>query len=278
MFVFILLIVVTAFSLAYAAINNLTIDIRLPESIRSATAEEVSEETDDPEKDTVSQVQFKLPASIQFIEEDAFAGTAFEQASKVTARQETTNDNLQDNPVRMPRFLFGSLLSEHSVTTGTFTLPASLEMIGEEAFEGIATSKIQLPETLTAIGDRAFANARNLRHVYIPASVKTIGRNAFDGTRQLTITGASGSYARTWARENGIPFSPITVMYADAGAQPAGSVFLRDTESSNAIFDDDVLTSQGDRPTRRHHDELNASKYQGYVAFHILGRAPPAAG
>ena len=277
-FVIILLIAVTAFSLAYAAIDDLTIGIRLPETVLSANAAKVTEKSNDPEEDTEPQIQFKLPASIQFIDEDAFAGTAFERAPEVTASQETTDYSAQDNKVRMSRFLLGSLLTDDSVTAGTFTLPASLEMIGEEAFEGIAASRIQLPETLTEIGDRAFANARSLRQVYIPASVKTIGRNAFDGTRQLTITGASGSYAKTWARENGIPFSPVTVMYAVAGAQPAGAVFLRNTESSKAILDDDVPAGQDDRPTGRHHDELNASKYQGFVAFHILGRAPPAAG
>lgn len=55
--------------------------------------------------------------------------------------------------------------------------------------------------------------------IVIPASVKSIAANAFDwagtgedeedGEDSITIKGYAGSYAETYAKENGIPFEEI---------------------------------------------------------------------
>lgn len=45
-----------------------------------------------------------------------------------------------------------------------------------------------------------------MTYVYIPASVTSIGYNAFAKCGRLTIHGEKGSCAERYAAENGIPF------------------------------------------------------------------------
>ena len=52
--------------------------------------------------------------------------------------------------------------------TPTFNLPASLQIIEAEAFEGTAIVTVDLPETVETIGERAFANIPTLRQITIP--------------------------------------------------------------------------------------------------------------
>ena len=58
---------------------------------------------------------------------------------------------------------------------------------------------MKLSEKTTSIGSRAFADCPNLTYIYIPAATKAIAADAFAGVNSLTILGASGSYAETFA-------------------------------------------------------------------------------
>ena len=49
----------------------------------------------------------------------------------------------------------------------------------------------------------------DLEKVLIPASVTEIGEDAFKDCEKLTIFAPGGSYAETYAGENGIHFSAI---------------------------------------------------------------------
>lgn len=60
-------------------------------------------------------------------------------------------------------------------------LPASLKTIGGSAFWGTTLSAVGLPEGLTEIESDTFGSCRQLQRVYIPASVKYINSDAFDG-------------------------------------------------------------------------------------------------
>ena len=159
--------------------------------------------------------------------------------------------------------------------TVTFKLPASLQVIEDEAFEGTAIVSIDLPETVESIGERAFADIPTLLSVKIPEKTKEIARTAFSGSNNVTITAAPNSYARTWAKDNGIPFSPIVVMHAGTG-NPQVSTGLAagqtriDIEISGAAVDREKM------PHWRPIDEIKAEQYDQYIANCILGRAPPA--
>lgn len=105
---------------------------------------------------------------------------------------------------------------EEPTEVGSFRLPASLRVVGDEAFEGTAVETAILPDGAAEIGDRAFANADGLREVYIPGSVAQIGADAFSGGGGLTVFGLAGSAADDWAAEHGIPFE-VRDIWSGAG-------------------------------------------------------------
>jgi len=57
-----------------------------------------------------------------------------------------------------------------------------------------------------SIGEEAFCYCESLTDVTIPASVTGIGYSAFDACPNLTLTVTAGSYAETYAKENGLKY------------------------------------------------------------------------
>lgn len=116
----------------------------------------------------------------------------------------------------------------------TVDLPRNLVSIGEGAFANTGLKDLVIPESVRTIGDRAFEKneflqevyidegvreigfsafwrCTSLRNVTIPASVEMIGQYAFaECSPDLVIYGTEGSYAQTYAEENGIPFSSVS--------------------------------------------------------------------
>lgn len=69
---------------------------------------------------------------------------------------------------------------------------------------------IAVPDGTKQIMSRAFHGCTKLKEIYIPQSVDYIDRNAFDECNSLkTIKGYTGSYAETFAKNNGIDFDSI---------------------------------------------------------------------
>jgi len=161
------------------------------------------------------------------------------------------------------------------VSPPVFKLPASLQVIEDEAFEGTSLFSVELPDSVVTIGERAFSNITTLRDVSIPDSVTYIARSAFTGSDKVTITASPGSYARTWAKENGVPFNSITVLYAGSGHLLQISSTLAESDPIEIISNtDNVKTGSGMR--WRAAGEIAASKYEECIANHVQGRSPPA--
>lgn len=87
------------------------------------------------------------------------------------------------------------------------TIPEGVTELGELAFsETYELVSIVLPDTVTSIGKKAFGGCYKLAEITIPASVTEIGEDAFDYcAADFTITTTEGSYADTYAQDNGIP-------------------------------------------------------------------------
>lgn len=77
------------------------------------------------------------------------------------------------------------------------------------AFERCGLEEIAIPDTISFINIGAFANCTDLEKILIPASVTEIGEDAFKNCEKLTVFAPEGSFAETYARENGIPFFPV---------------------------------------------------------------------
>lgn len=52
---------------------------------------------------------------------------------------------------------------------------------------------------LTSISDTAFTNCKEIKNIYIPSAVESIGANAFKGSTLKEIYYSDGSYAKDWA-------------------------------------------------------------------------------
>ena len=89
-------------------------------------------------------------------------------------------------------------------------IPQSVTSIGTYAFAMCQSlTDIVLPEGITSIGEGAFYNCTSLKHITIPSSVTSIGNGAFTdekGNLSITVYGPAGSYAETWAKNNGYTF------------------------------------------------------------------------
>jgi len=70
-------------------------------------------------------------------------------------------------------------------TLATFTLPASLKTIEEEAFAEITARRISVPEGCREIGSRAFADCEELIMIELPSSLEIIAADAFANSQNL---------------------------------------------------------------------------------------------
>lgn len=160
-------------------------------------------------------------------------------------------------------------------TPPSFTLPASLITIEEGAFEGTAITTVDLPESVVTVEDYAFANIPTLRNIYIPETTEHIGRDAFLGSVNVTITGAPEGHVRAWARENGIPFRPVKIYYALIQTVQANGITAGRTQLQRIIPWKEKAEKEKQKPTGRFTGDLNIDRYEIITAFHIQGRSPP---
>lgn len=84
----------------------------------------------------------------------------------------------------------------------TFTLPASLKVIEEEAFANLNVNTVILPEGLERIESRAFAGS-TVYSVNLPASLTYIADDALEGATVANITAPDNTYAHEWMEEQG---------------------------------------------------------------------------
>ena len=93
--------------------------------------------------------------------------------------------------------------------------------IGTDLSQLILTNlcTVKIPSGYTTIENLAFQKQTQLYRIEIPASVKTIGKDAFAGCNRtkLTIVTPYGSAAETYAKANGIHYSSQTSLQIQAG-------------------------------------------------------------
>lgn len=93
--------------------------------------------------------------------------------------------------------------------TNLLTLPTDLTVIEDEALSGGAFTYVRVPDRIASIGWHAFADCPNLAFIYIPAGISDIDPDAFDGSTGVTIAGAEGSPAQTYALDHSFSFIAV---------------------------------------------------------------------
>src|SRR5665213_131103 len=113
---------------------------------------------------------------------------AFQQCSRLT--------NITVNASPDYSSLGGVLFDKAQVTLlqfpgglgGSYTIPASVTSIGEEAFLFSGLTSVTIPGSVTSIPQSAFENCANLTSITIPDSVTSIGSQAFGGCGLTSVT------------------------------------------------------------------------------------------
>ena len=105
----------------------------------------------------------------------------------------------------------------------SLALPASLTLIGESAFEGIAAQRVEISENVVSIEKRAFADSKSLREIVIPATVLKVDDLALEGCENVTVYGEAGSEAERFAAAAGFDFVDSNAGEAPVD-QPAGQM------------------------------------------------------
>lgn len=97
------------------------------------------------------------------------------------------------------------------VQAETLTLPADLQVIDANAFEGAAhTENVVVPEGTLEIRSRAFADS-GLQSLSLPESLVFIADDALEGCESVAVTAPEGTYAYAWAVECGYADAPYEV-------------------------------------------------------------------
>ncbi len=171
-----------------------------------------------------------------------------------------------------------SFIASADQNTPSFRLPSSLQIIDDSAFEGTALVSVDIPESVAYIGDNAFANIPTLLAVHIPDATQFIGKGAFANSKNVTITASSNSYARTWAKDNGLRFQLLATFSASNGGVSysfQSDPGFRSSQKERTETTDTSNTNIRERRTGRTVGELKASRYKGVAALHIQSRYFP---
>ncbi len=87
--------------------------------------------------------------------------------------------------------------------TGTLTLPPSIAVIAENAFEGIRATTVVIPDGCSGIETGAFRNS-GVRKMFVPGTVTTFAEDAFDGCERIFfILDTPDSEFADFARQKG---------------------------------------------------------------------------
>ena len=112
-----------------------------------------------------------------------------------------------------------------------FAEGSQLKTIGSQAFHyNSALASVRLPDTVTVLKGSAFGYCANLRDVYIPDGVFSMTKTTFQQSPNVTLNVAAGSYAESFAKQYGIPYTvrqaPVTPLYSGScGANAAWALY-----------------------------------------------------
>lgn len=143
--------------------------------------------------------------------------SAFNECNNLKIEKLTTNGRM------IQHYAFGGVtieeleVSESLIADGNSSFSgAKIKRVSFEEGIGVIPSRvfsncdsieeIRIPDSVTEIRDSSFIRCNNLKIVEIPSSVENIGQGAFSSCKNLILSVPSGSYAETYAIEEGIPY------------------------------------------------------------------------
>ena len=188
--------------------------IRIPERVEGCPVVAVDgvEGFFDEERELVTRcTSVIVPNTVEFIGSDAFRNINFLQNADLGERVKFIEDGLCVNcrtlkSVKVP----GSVDAISGYDLCYALTDVEIER-GVKCVDGFtycfALKTVRIPDTVTELGRSAFLSCTALTDLYIPASVTKIGESVLNAhSDRLKIHGEKGSFAETWAKEQGITF------------------------------------------------------------------------
>lgn len=153
----------------------------------------------------------------------------------------------------------------------TFSLPASLREIGEEAFMNTTAAEyISIQEGTEIIHSRAFAGSY-AQKILLPASIMYIADDAFEGCTGVTVLVHRDSYAHMWASTHFIDYEVI-------GGDDEGEIIFEVSDAQVISETDETGAEQlclGVRVTAERDCSLHLKVYDHMAGSYLPGYEIP---
>lgn len=156
--------------------------------------------------------EINIPASVKVVGRSSFTGGQYTELTIPLTVEEVGRGAFMNNHISA-LIVPGNI--KH-ISDDTFsgckllkevTIEEGIESIGEKAFENCELlEKVTLSSTVTEIKENAFLRCPALTYIYIPESVTSIEPDEFWDSENITIHTPAGSYAESYAIENGIAY------------------------------------------------------------------------
>lgn len=169
-------------------------------------------------------------------------GVVFSKDGKTIVAYPVAKSGKYDIPADVSKIAEGAFGNCQKLTA--VSIPEGITDISENAFTYCTSlAEVKLPSTLTTIAKWGF-EATALTSIDIPESVTSIDAHAFDTTPLKTINGVTGSYAETFAKENGFAFN------GEGGSTDSDNTFTDDSDDKAA--DIEVIAKPNVIPKEAH--------------------------
>lgn len=144
-------------------------------------------------------------------------------------------------------------------------------------------STVEMNDKIESIGEFAFYNCSSLADITLPESVTSIASTAFSGCDSLVISCYTGSYAHSYAVDNGISYvlldAPVEVTFVLGDVDGSGNVDIVDATfaqryATHVDIPEDILDGIVIRGDVDENDELDSSDVT-FIMRHLIRVATP---
>ncbi len=226
-----------------------------------------------------------VPDGVTEILADAFSGCKSLEGIKLPESLKTLGErcfsqsgiislSLSENITDIPMYAFGECGALKEIK-----LPKDLKTLGDYCFSNTAITSIDIPEGVSDLPGYAFVGCESLSEVKLHEGLKTIGSGCFGRTalksliipesvtkidpewckgdifyegvkvtKIETINGIAGSYAETFAKENGITFNAVSSV-GGSGNTAGNNQGVSDKGTSNTGVSDKGTPEKGSPDT-----------------------------
>lgn len=183
-------------------------------------------------RDCVSLKKVELPTGLTAIEEYAFEGSGIEEMVIPETVKKLANSFTDCKSLK--RFVFPknmetieSRMFDGCEMLSDITLPTNLKTIGNYAFDNTLFNKSELPATVTTIGFNAFANCKQLKEMVIPEGVTIIPGALFMSCTSLARVVLPSTVTELAGRDT-FKDCPLTDIVCHAPTAPTAGSYIFD--------------------------------------------------